>query len=131
MVFREYSAGLKKISTVIHNREEKCGNNEKVVSYAKGKSSKYIPPPMRNKGKQPTNIESKEEEKCWKCGDIYFTRHKCALYTRNIIASNNKKTQKDEADADKDKLEEGYVENQEGNHSNSKSGWVYEEKEGN
>ena len=101
--YKKMSACPKKISAVIHNREdEKCYNNEKAVSYAKGKSSKtpmekstkYIPPPMRNKGKQPTNVESKEEGKCWKCGDTYFTGHKCALYARNVIASNSKETKK-------------------------------------
>lgn len=114
---KKISAGLKKISAVIHNREdEKCCKNEKAVSYAKGKSnrtsmvnsSKYIPPPMRKKGKQPTNIESKEEGKCWKCGDKYFPKHKCALYTGNIVARNSKKTQKDEehAGADKNNLQD-------------------------
>ena len=81
----EVTNGYKKISAVIYNREDeqfhknvekekeekhekqkdkKCYNNEKAVSYAKGNSSrtcmdnssKYIPPPMRNKGKK--------EEKC-------------------------------------------------------------------
>lgn len=33
---------------------------------------------MRNKGKK--------EEKCWKCGDKYFTGHICVFYTRNEIA---------------------------------------------
>ena len=42
---------------------------------------------MRNKGKQPTNIEGKKEEKCWKCRDKYFTGHKCAFYTRDEIAT--------------------------------------------
>ena len=79
---------------------------KRAVSYAKGKSSrtsmenssKYIPPPMCNKGKKPTNIEGKKEEKCWKCGDKYFVGHKCAFYTRNIIDSNSKKTEKDDAE---------------------------------
>ena len=128
---KKFSADLKKISAVIHNREneqfhknvekqkdEKCCNSEKAVSYTKGKSCrtsmeksiKYIPPPMRKKGKQPTNIEGKKEEKCWKCGDKYFTGHKCAFYTKNIIASNSKKAQKDDADSDKNNMEECYHE---------------------
>ena len=55
----------KKKKKIMRNKKiKKCCNNEKAVSYVKGKSSrtsmenssKYIPPPMRNKGKK--------EEKC-------------------------------------------------------------------
>ena len=112
----EFSADLKKLSAdfkkISHNRkekhekqkDEKCSNNNKIVSFSKRKSSKkpmekstkYIPPPMRKKGKQPTSIESKKVENCWKCRDKYFAGHKCVVYSKNSIASDSKKAQKDE-----------------------------------